>query len=322
MLQLDDGPMIFREIAEKFGPDPITDRSKIAEFFEELQTRTKGLVILDFLDLANWDRIEAFEMDDKSGILTLTWHDYRDISEDLDDMEMRKMVFPASLYACALQVNSIVPIIGKKLAVFFVNAYSKTEKEIRSLYKQGADEIKVMDNSFFEKRVVRKVAGVFEVIDFHCTPIFSLAIVPKRAGIGSHDSKEMLYSHNFRVGLERLNRVVASLDSLPADSHDEIAEKVNTVRRIMEFVLKVECCSRELDLPKNYSQVLLGDLIARVKPLKEPAMQTVLGRFAEMANEFSHDSGKPIDHSKAKVVALLALSYASLVELEHRLGGG
>ena len=322
MLKLDDSPMIFREIAQKFGPDPITERRKLSEFFEELHARTEGLVILDFLDLANWDRIEAFEMDEKTGILTLTWHDYRSASEDPDEMEMRQMVFPAALYACALQVNSVVPIIGKRVALFFVNAYSKTEKEIRNLYKQGADEIKVMDSSFFEKRVVRKAAGNFEIIDFHCTPIFSLAIVPKRSGIGSHDSKEMLYSHNFRVGLERLNRVVASLDSLPAERHDEIAEKVNTVRRIMEFVLKVECCSRELDLSKNYSQVLLGDLIARVKPLKEPAMQAVLGRLAEMANEFSHDSGKPIDHSKAKVVALLALAYTSLVELEHRHGAG
>ncbi len=322
MHSLDDSPMIFREIAEKFGPGAITDRSKIDDFFKELETRTSGLVILDFLDLANWDRIENFTMDKESGILTFTWHDYRGVMETSGDKEMRQMVFPASLYSCALHVNSIVPIIGKKLAVFFINAYAKTEKEIRNLYKHGADEVKVMDNSFFEKRVVRKASGHFEIIDFHCTPIFSLAIVPKRSGIGSHDSKEMLYSHNFRVALGRLNRVIASLDSMSAYDNDEIAGKVNAVRTIMEFVLKVECCSRELDLPKNYSQVLLGDLIARVKSQKEAPIQTLLGRFAEMANEFSHDSGKPIDLSKAKVVALLALAYTSLVDIEHRPSGG
>ena len=322
MHSLDDSPMIFREIAEKFGQGAIADRSRIDEFFKELETRTTGLVILDFLDLANWDQIEKFTMDTESGILTLTWHDYRDVMETSDDREMRQMVFPASLYSCALQVKSIVPIIGKKLALFFINAYAKTEKEIRNLYKQGADEMKILDNSFFEKRVVRKASGHFEIIDFHCTPVFSLAIVPKRSGIGSHDSKELLYSYNFGVALDRLNRVIESLDSIDASDNDEISGKVNTVRTIMEFVLKVECCSREINLPKNYSQVLLDDLIARVKHHKEAPIQTMLGRFAEVANEFSHDSGNPIDLSKAKFVAQLALVYASLVKSEHRPSGG
>lgn len=322
MKSLDESPLLFQEIAEKYGPGAITDRSKIADFFKELQTRTGGSVILDFLDLANWDLIENHTMDQESGILTLTWHDFRNVMEETDDKEMRQIFFPASMYSCAFQVNSVVPIIGKKLALFFVNAYAKTEKEIRNLYKEGADELKIMDNSFFEKRVVRKAFGHFEIVDFHCTPIFSLAIIPKRSGIGPLDSKEMLYSHNFRVALERLNRVVAALESIDANDTDDIAGKVNTVRTIMEFVLKVECCSRELDLQKNYSQVLLGDLIARVKHQKEASIQTLLGRFAEMANEFSHDSGKPVDLSKAKTVAMLALEYTSLVEIEHQPSGG
>lgn len=322
MVSLDNSSSIFLEIAEKFGSAPITERSEIAKFFEELFKRTEGLVILDFLDLANWDRIEKFDLDNDTGILTLIWHDFRAATETADDKEMRQMVFPASLYSCALQINSIVPLVGKSLAIFVINAYAKTEKEIKNRYKDGAEELKLLDNSFFEKRIVRKVSGHFEIIDFHCTPIFSMAIVPKRSGIGSHHSKELLYLHNFRVALERINRVVASLDGADANSDDEVAEKVNTIRRIMEFVLKVECCSRELDLPKNYSQVLLGDLISRIKHVKEASLQTLLARFAEMANEFSHDSGKPVELGKAKVVALLALAYTSLVEMEHRPSAG
>jgi len=185
---LDDSPRTFREIAAKFGPAPIAAPSKIAEFFEELLARTAGLVILDFLDLANWDQIENFSIDKENGILTLTWHDYRGVAETPDEKEMRQMVFPASLYACALRVNSVVPIVGKAVAIFLLNAYAKTEKEIKNLYKRGADELNFLDNSFFEKRVIRKVSGHFEVIDFHCTPIFSMAIVPKRSGIASHHS--------------------------------------------------------------------------------------------------------------------------------------
>ncbi len=315
---LDQSSRIFLETAEKFGRDPITDHDKIEAFFAELQTRLGGLVILDFLDMSNWDKIEAFTLDRTSGILTLTWHDYREKIETPDEKEIRQMVFPASLYACALQVNSVVPLVGGSTAVFVINGYAKTEKEIRNLYKGLAEELKLLDNSFFEKRILRRVSGNVEVIDFHCTPIFSLAVVAKQSGLGSHHSKELLYSHNFQVALSRLNAVVAAIDRIDPKSSDDIAEKVNTVRRIMEFVLKVECCSRELKLDKNYSQVLLGDLISQVKSKKEAHVQSLLGKFAELANEFSHDSGKPIDLTKAKLVAMLALAYTSLVDLEHR----
>ena len=64
------------------------------------------------------------------------------------------------------------------------------------------------------------------------------------------------------------------------------------------------------------SQVLLGDLISTVKSAKEPGIRTVLSKFAELANEFSHDSGKPTDLAKAQLVAWLAIAYATLLELE------
>ena len=41
-----------------------------------------------------------------------------------------------------------------------------------------------------------------------------------------------------------------------------------------------------------------------------------------MANEFSHNSGKPVELPKAKQVADMGLAYATLVEMEHRRLGG
>jgi hypothetical protein len=311
-------PEIFHEIVQQYGQEPITGYDEIEALLSEFQSRLGGWIILDFLDMANWDKVEAFELDRKTGVLTLTWHDYRGVVESESEKEIREMVFPASVYACALQVNSIVPIAGKAIAVFLINGYAKTTKEIKKLYKTGADEITIMDNSFFEKRVLRRKSDNIEVIDFHCTPMFSLAIVPKQSGLGSHHSKNLLYSHNLRVALDRLEATVNALDSVNPLDADGIAEKANTVRRIMEFVLKVECCLRDLTLKKSYSQVLLGDLIATIKPAKEDHISTLLGHFAGMANEFSHDSGKPIELDKAKLLATLGLAYTSLIELEHR----
>lgn len=251
---LKESSKIFLEVAEKFDNLPIYDAAKVAAFFAEMENRLGGWVILDFLDMANWDRIEKYSIDPESGILTLIWHDYREKVETEDEKESRQMFLPASLYGCALHINSIVPIIGKSTAVFLINGYAKTENEIKKLYKQNADELKLIDNSFFEKRVVRLVDSHYEVIDFHCTPIFSLAIVPKQSGIGSHHSKKILYTHNFRIAIERLNAVVKALNTMSNSSSDDIAEKVNTVRRIMEFVLKVMLFSGI----KDYRKLLHG----------------------------------------------------------------
>lgn len=319
---LNQSSSIFLEIANKYKQEPITNHDAVESFFTELQEQLGGLVILDFLDTSNWDRIEKFSLDRKTGILTLTWHDYRDRPESVQDKEIRQMAFPASLYSCALHVNSIVPIVGKSLAIFIINGYAKTEKEIKNHYKTSDDELKLLDNSFFEKRVIRRASGEFELIDFHCTPIYSMAIVPKKSGLSSHHSKQLLYYYNFREALTRLNSTLIALDTIDEKDFDSIAEKVNTVRRIMEFVLKVECCSRELKLNKGYSHILLGDLIKKVKSMKDLHIQLLLGKFAELANEFSHDSGRPIDISKAKFVVLLAVMYTTPLEIEYRLECG
>jgi hypothetical protein len=222
---LDQSSRIFVETAEKFGREPITDYDTIEAVFAKLQSRLGGWVILDFLDTSNWDKIETFTLDRTTGILTLTWHDYRGAIETAEEKELRQMAFPASLYACA-QVNSVVPMVGKSMAIFLINGYAKTEKEIRNLYKESAEEIKLLDNSFFEKRIVRRAVGHVEVIDFHCTPIFSLAVVPKQSGLGSHHSKGLLYSHNFQVALDRLNATVAALDSTDPKSSDGTCQAV------------------------------------------------------------------------------------------------
>ena len=321
MKNLEKSAEVFKSLGERFGGNLISDPFAIKEFFNELLAKTSGLVILDFLDLANWDRINSYDLDLKTGLLTLVWHDYRGVKESYEDREMRQMAFPASLYALSLYVKNIAPIVGKKSAIFLVNGFSRTEKEIRQHFQNGCDEFQLQDNSFFEKRVIRKVKEHWEIIDFHCTPIYSLAIIPKACGISSFDSKRMLYRHNVSEALTRLNRVMTALEGIEPSDSDGISEKVNTVRRIFEFVLKVECCYRKIELNKNYSQILLGDLIAAIKKNKDDYSK-VLNKFVVLANEFSHDSGKPVELIKAQAATAIAVAYTNLFEMECRSAEG
>lgn len=306
---------IFKNLADSFGNQKITQHTEVKRFFSELLKQTDGWVILDFLDTANWDQIKAFELDD-NGLLTLIWHDYRNIEESEDDKEIRQMIFPASLYSLGISVNSIVPIVGEKSAIFLLNGYAKTDKEINKLYKTGSSDYKLYNNSFFEKRIVRKVSEHWEIIDYHCTPIYSLAIIPKKSGLSSFDSKRLLYVYNIQDSLQRLGVVIQALETTDASDHDLICEKVNTARRILESALKIECCYREVEIKEDYSKLLLGSLLNYVKVFKDEDFQPVLGKMAELLNEFSHDSGKPIDLDKAKVACIFVMTYIKMFQLE------
>jgi hypothetical protein len=310
------GTAIFKSISDKFGNSEITRLPEINKFFTQLIEDTKGWVILDFLDTANWDKIEAYSLDEENGILTLIWHDYRNIEESDLEKEMRQMAFPASLYAAGIAVKSIVPITGEKSAVFLLNGYSKTEKEIKKLYRVDGPDFKLYDNRFFEKRVVRKVDNNWEVTDFHCTPIYSLAIIPKNSGLSSFDSKKLLYQYNIQEALKRVATVVDSLEEINATDHDLICEKVNTARRVLELVLKIECCYRDIEVKESYSQVLLGPLLNYVKRARDSEFNTMFGKMAELLNEFSHDSGKEVDLAKGRVACMLVMAYTKLLQLE------
>jgi hypothetical protein len=313
---IESGNVIFKNIADQFGNEKITTHTGIQEFFTKLIEETDGWVILDFLDTANWDKIESFEFNDEEGFLTLIWHDYRTTSETEDEREMRQMVFPASLYAVGIGVNSVVPIIGEQSAIFLLNGYSITEKDIKKLYKAGCSEFKIYNNSFFEKRIVRKVSDTWEVIHVHCTPIFSLAIIPKRSGFSSFDSKRILYQYNIQKSIKRLSEIIEALESINAADHDLICEKVNTARRILESVLKIECCYREVEIKADYSKILLGPLLNYVKGYKDEDFKPVLGKMAELLNEFSHDTGKKIELDKAKVACIFVMAYLKSFQLE------
>lgn len=164
--------------------------------------------------------------------------------------------------------------------------------------------------------MVRKVSGNWEVTDFHCTPIYSLVIIPKNSGLSSFDSKKLLYQYNIQEALTRVGSVVDSLDQVDATDHDLICEKTNTARRVLEFILKIECCYRDIEVKENYSQILLGPLLNYARKARDDEYKTMFGKMAELLNEFSHDSGKEVELAKAKVACMLVMAYTKLLQLE------
>lgn len=287
-----DGNTIFREIGESIGGKSLISSRDIHALLQKLFDRTQGLVIVDFLDTGSWDKIEAFEIDPEN-FLMLTWHDYRRVSEGREAKEIRQAAFPASRYLLSIKVNSVVPVKVRDTYVYLINGFAMTEKEIKKKWGHKAEEYKAEQNHFFEIDVYRKTGGTWEVINCHTTPIFSIAILPKSIGLGSFDSKNILYWKNLSDGHARLMRVLTDIDTIT--NVDEICSKANTIRRVLESVLKIECCYREIVPRKGYSQLLLGDLIHEVSHTKTEDERKELNQLARDLNEHSHDTGIPVD---------------------------
>lgn len=311
-----DGSAIFRDLALEFGSVPLTRHDDVQRFFERLLELTKGVVIVDFLDSDNWDYIEGFELDRATGWLTVIRRDYRKRNENPDYAAMRRMMFPAELYTMILQVQSIVPVVGENFAIFLMNGRAVHPRKIRDAMRKGADEFELMDNSFFEKHIFRRVGTEWQVTDFHNTPIFTTAFIPKNLPLSSTDSKNILYRYNMEEAFRRIDGVLAALETIDPNDEDAICEKAGTARRILESVLKLELCYRRIAPKKDYANLLLGDLAKLVNGAREDDVSSILDTAARYLNELAHDSGQPVTQEKGKLAALLVLAYARVFEAE------
>jgi hypothetical protein len=311
-----DGKSIFQTIHGHFKRNQISDMKEASKFFDMLHQKTRGLVIIDFLDAANWDNFAGHLIDEGKKILFLYWRDYRFKKETPKQKELRTLFSRADLMGLVMRFQSIDVMKTQTFPLFFLRGYAWTDNEIKDYLGSCTQEFKIIDaQDNFSKTVVRKIRDKWEVFSCLNTPIHSIVILPKDCGLRAFDSKDILLEYNLLNCLNRLYKVRKQLHSLEEIDKDSICEKANTVRRVFENVLKIECCyrHRQVNLKKPYSQLLLGDLISLLKSFHEDPNRLVLNKIRIWSNELSHDSGLPIEKSKAESVCLLTMSYTELL---------
>jgi len=316
-----EGVKIFKDVVEKVGIEHTRDIKEAKRFLDALVDATRGLVIVDFLDARNWDKIEKIEILEKEGYLFFHWHDYRTIEEHPDDKMMRQMVFPGNLYSALIHFNELRIVPTDYFPLILLRGHAIKDKEVKKLFPDALEFAIRDDEDNFSKKAIVKRAHGWELYDCLNTPIFSVIIIPKNCGASSGDSKDVLYSYNLHDALSRLDKVKTELEQENLTDPDVICEKANTVRRIFEYVLKVECCYRyrQISVKKDYSDLLLGDLIGLIKEFREDYIKDMLTKIVIWANELSHDSGKPIRREKASLLTLMAMTYTDLLKQEIKL---
>jgi len=317
-----EGDKIFTKVAKSVNWTETQSLEQASQLLEKLRIDTEGLVIVDFLDAANWDCMDGIEADIENGFLKIHWHDYRKSKETAQDKEIRMLAFPASLSSLLIKFKELRIVNTEKYPVFILRGYALKDKEIKTYLDKDSAEFKIFDNyNNFSKLAVRKIKSQFETYSCLNTPIFSMIIIPKNSGASAFCSKKALLSYNLTDSIIRLTKVKDELEKEDLVDEDVICEKANSVRRIFEYVLKVELCYRyrQLSVKKDYSDLMLRDLMSLVKPFNEEYINNFLKQITVWSNELSHESGKPIKRNKAKALSNMTILYTILLKSKMSL---
>lgn len=313
-----EGHKIFNKVANSVNWRETRSLKEAVKFLECLIKETQGQMILDFLDSGSWDSINGLDADYKNGYLKIHWRDTRVKTESKSEKEIMMVAMrndSTFLYSLLIKFKELRILKSDdpdKSTLLLIKGLALKDKEINTYLKNGSSEYKLSnEKNNFSKTVLRKVGRCKEKIKCFNTPIFSMIFLPKNTASSSIFSKECLLEYNLNEALIRLNKVKKDLTKEDLKDDDIICEKANTVRRVLEYVLKVELCYYQfkVNVKKEYSNLVLGDLQKLTKPYRDDDINEFIKMIIVHSNEFSHESGKSIDKKIAIMIAELTTLY-------------
>lgn len=294
-------------IANTWENFPITRLEQAEAFLQYLHDATGGCVRFDFIDESNWDRYESYSASITNGILRIDWYNCPTSSTS------RSM---------AMKFNRIERLVVEDTAYFFLRSYSLTDKEIRNFFSPETEELTISKYRNFSVEISRKIRGRLELITCITSAIFTVLILPKMMNTPSSMSKYLLYLINLDEIWDSINQckdILSDISGASKSDSDLVCEKSNTVRRNMEIILKIECCFRNINTNKPYSQLRIGDTWGLLKKYHSETTTNLVSRFIKWSNEFSHDTGVEVNKSKAQLAVSIIQQYAILFREEIAL---
>lgn len=317
---IENGSNIVLNIAKQYPNGVITNLNDVNSFFAQLMQETKGLLIVDFLDTDNWDNIKDYKIDIQKGLLYVYWKIPRSFEDELLE-EMEKMIFPFESYGFILKFKQLKFFTIGENVFFTIQGYAVKKKDVKRIAEEdNYNCIWTNENDVFSVELVREKDKKREHWYFLNTPIYSVLFFPKHIPLKPQQSKIILFLYNLDDCSERLKTTKEELLKIPKtadlklhDFEDAVCSKANTMRRIMEFILKLEICLYSQDVPKkieDYSNLLLGDLIKLIKDKKTQDEMVILNKIVRLSNTLSHDSGLPIKIEDANDLWYLINDYS------------
>lgn len=285
----------FLDVWEEFNkPKEIIGSMNAYKFLKRLHEVTKGLFIVDHFSYTNYDHVDNILLDDN--YIALYWKDFKNKKID----EMTKMIFGNATYIYSLcNINKLLFVQKGNHLLILVMPIVATDSEL----KKHLDIKGLPESHYFVEENQEEFTTEYTFIlndDIHrCIshnlPFYSFLLQPKEANKSGGYSRLLLLSATMVEVSNRLERILNKLT--PILDQDSFCELGNTLRRILEYLLKYYMCYKEISLPSNsYGHNMLGDLSKKIKEKDEILNNLIDASTKRIANELAHDTGKTVTY--------------------------
>lgn len=286
----------FYDVWKEFNsPKELRGSKNAFKFLKRLHEVTEGLFIVDHFSYTNYDNVDKILLDgDYVGIY---WKDYK--GQKVDDMRRRVFGNVTYIYSlCNINKIKFIDFKGNLLILIMPIVASDTELKkhlkIKSLPK---DKYQIEDNQdeFTTEYTFILDEEVHRCIS-HNLPFYSFLIQAKQYNIDCGYSRLFLLTATIEEVDDRLKRIHNKLNEWL--DQDEFCELGNTLRRILEYLLKYYMCYINISLPSNsYGHNMIGQLSKGLKSEDQKLYELIDSSIIRIANELSHDSGKTVDYN-------------------------
>lgn len=297
---------IFDFLAEKYR-NSIEDTMAAEVFFDEFMSLTGGMVITDFINGDNYDRIEQIQFDHTLGLMTIH---FRVPEKDPEIKEMRKMAFAGDWISMTVKLDTIRFICNNKGKAFAIAIRGVTDhkKVIRKAIKGSLNEKQYtsFNEEFYSTHHLKFDNGELSDIVGIDTPIVACWIIPKNLNISYRDSQKYLYRYNLMMLESRLGSTLNDLHkhwqaTVGRENRMPLLQSAgNALRNIGETLLKLQCTyyfDRNPRKDKPYQNHAWGDSMGQLNScgIFSKADLDDHTKFITKVNELSHASGIPAD---------------------------
>lgn len=322
----DISEQLFLDIWEEYGcPKEICNRVIISNVINEIIKRSKTQIVLDHYSQINFDYISKIENKDRYTLVY--WFDKNKtrekyLAKELDESDMLEWwVFGYATYEyILLDIEKIKFVKVKNHLFILLKSNLIPQRQISKYILEGNEHIETEEKTselytkytFFEGNPANTIKHFCLVGNL---PYYTCVIQPKENIPDTGVSKMILLQETIIEVKKRLEKAHTRLLKIEENDIDELCGVGNTIRRIMEYVLKYYCIINKIDLTKlqieqKYGYIELSDLR---KIINKDGNVIISQTLVNKANELSHDSGTSF--SKTNLIEF----YSEVFELFNQL---
>ena len=279
---------IFQTEFSKLALNYTNDIEIAKEIIQNIITKTDGNVVVDFLGVENFDRLQFVESDDE--VLKLYWHYSMGVANPPHNIRVD----------IAFDKLELIKLNDNDIAIG-IKGYYKSKNEIKSYY-HNKERISNMNSKCESKGSLFYYELDFDKIqrnskeNFRVTFLpwryYNILILPRENLPSAGESSEILILKNLLDIKNKNKKIVSEFERCKNNDEDTIAMFGNRYRKTMEELLKFIILTCEVDFKENYKDDMFGSLLSQLKKIdKDYEIQRYSHEYLQMIIDKIEDKG-------------------------------